>query len=75
MKDEITLLNRIMLLKVLHTIMLNMNDEEAYYHWTAIAVPDAFSEEDLEDIAEDDDEFQYVLRMFCAIFLQYCDAE
>lgn len=56
---------KIDLLKAMHIVMLNANDETCYYHWILTGVPDAPSEEDFEYIAKDKEAFKYVVNLFC----------
>ena len=63
------------LLYRLDIILSNMNDETAYSEWLTIGLPDGWTEDDLDMIARDDEEFFYMLKTFVAIFLQYMDAE
>ncbi len=63
------------LLYRLDNILAFMNDETAYSEWQTIGLPDGYTEDDLNMIARDDEEFFYMLKTFAAIFLQYMDAE
>lgn len=47
-----------------------MNDENAYMSWIMI-VPDEATEEDLQDIAEDDEMFQEVVELFNRLVKKY----
>ena len=49
-----------------------MNDENAYMAWIMI-VPDEATEEDLQDIAEDDEMFQEVVELFNKLIKRYGD--
>lgn len=62
------------LLIKLHSIMICMNDENAYMEWI-VTVPDEPTREDFEDIAQDDKFFNEVLKEFMRIFNEYKDAE
>lgn len=66
--------SRVELLKKLHSIMMNMNDEEAYMSWIII-VPDEPTQEDFESIAEDDKFFHEVLTRFHSLFGTYKNYE
>lgn len=47
-----------------------MNDENAYMSWIML-VPDEATEEDLQDIAEDDEMFQEVVELFNRLVKKY----
>lgn len=49
-----------------------MNDENAYMAWIMI-VPDEATEEDLQDIANDDEIFQEVVELFNKLIKRYGD--
>ena len=49
-----------------------MNDENAYMAWIMI-VPDEATEEDLQDIADDDEIFQEVVELFNKLIKRYGD--
>lgn len=66
--------SRIELLKKLHSIMMCMNDEEAYMLWIEI-VPDEPTDADFESIAEDDKFFHEVLTRFHSLFGTYKNYE
>lgn len=63
------------LLRKIDDILANMNDENAFTEWTVLGLPDGWTENDLDMIAGDDEDFFYMLKTFAAIFLQYMDAE
>lgn len=52
------------LLKEMHNIILNMNDERYYYQWIELGVPDEPMEYDFEGIAEDSDRWLEILELF-----------
>ena len=56
--------SRIELLKAMHTVMMSMNNENAYYHWVTVAIPDEPQEDDFRDIAEDDQSYGEVIDSF-----------
>jgi len=66
--------SRTKLLKTLHNIMINMNDENAYMTWIYI-VPDEPTEDDFIDIACNDKDFEDVLNLFIRLFSEYKYAE
>lgn len=47
-----------------------MNDENAYMSWIML-VPDEATEEDLQDIAEDDEMFQETVDLFNRLVKRY----
>lgn len=71
---NVQLESRVGLLKRLHDIMMNMNDEDCYFRWITW-VPDEPTEEDFRSIAEDDEEFHDVLDFFSMLFNTYKDEE
>jgi hypothetical protein len=71
-RDELVTL-RMNMLGGMNEYVKCMNDEDAYYnHWICI-VPDECTEEDLEDIAEDDESFNDVVECFAALVKEYGD--
>lgn len=50
-------------MQIMHKMILSMNNEEAYMTWI-YTVPDMPSDEDLREIAEDDDMFQEVCNLY-----------
>ena len=62
------------LLIKLHSIMICMNDENAYMEWI-VTVPDEPTREDFKDIAQNNKFFNEVLEEFMRIFNEYKDAE
>lgn len=60
-------------LKAMHTLVLTMNDEEAYCEWIC-TVPDEATDEDLRDIAEDDDLFAEACAAYRYIAQTYADS-
>jgi hypothetical protein len=62
---------RIDLLKAMHEIMVNMNNENAYYSWVTLGVPDEPQEDDFEFIASDPEGFKEVTDHFTSVFRAY----
>lgn len=60
---------RIALLKVMHEVMKNSNDEDIYCAWIYV-VPDEPSESDFESIAEDDEVFEGVWQLFYNLYMK-----
>lgn len=61
------------IIKGMHAIMCAMNNEEAYFdHWIYI-VPDESSDEDLQEIAADENSFADVVACFRRNFTRYAD--
>lgn len=54
---------RFELMQAMHTIICAMNDEDAYMRWIYL-VPDEATDEDLREIAEDDEFFADVCKAF-----------
>lgn len=61
------------LLKAMHTIVRSLNHEGAYYDRWILIVPDEATDEDLRDIAEDDDDeiFRDSVKCFEGIMRDY----
>ena len=62
---------RVEILKAMHQYMMNVNDEDAYFSWIAVAVPDEPSEEDYESIAEDESEWEDIVKYFATLIKDY----
>lgn len=56
--------------KAMNMIVRNLNDESAYMEWITW-VPDEAQEVDLVDIADDEEMFDYVCRIFCNLIGRY----
>lgn len=64
---------RIEALKGMHTLMMHMNDEEAYYSWINW-FPDEPQEEDFVDTAKDNELFSDIVNAFERITKSFiCD--
>ena len=61
---------RITNLKRMHNVMTRMNDEEVYMVWIDY-MPDEPSEDDIRDIAEDDEQYDDIVRMFVKLVYKY----
>lgn len=57
--------------KMMHEIMLSMNDENAYDSWI-YTMPDEPSEDDFAWFAEDEDEYAELLETFDRLYNRYC---
>lgn len=67
-----TIKTRIKLLKDMHKYIINeIGDEEAYFTWITVGVPDEPQEEDFEYIAENDSEWNDVVDTFKHICYNY----
>ena len=62
---------RIDLLKAMHEIMINMNNEDAYFSWVTLGVPDEPQEDDFESIASDPEGFKETTDHFTRVFKRY----
>ena len=49
----------------------DVNDEDAYFHWTIIGVPDEPMEEDYESIADDENEWEDIVKYFATLIKDY----
>lgn len=58
------------MIKSMHTIVTALNNEEAYMKWIYI-VPDEADEDDLKDIAEDEELFELTVKCFKGIMKHY----
>lgn len=59
---------RILKLKEMHKIMINISNEDYYFSWILTGVPDEPSEDDYEFIAENDEEYRDVCVTFARLF-------
>ena len=59
-----TLLERYNALKAMNTLMLLMNNEEAYYSAWIMIVPDEATDEDLMNIADDEDLYKEAVTCY-----------
>ena len=66
------MLERYKLMKAMHTIVRTMNNEDAYYEWINI-VPDEADDNELMDIAQDDELFADSCNAFKSIMQVYGD--
>lgn len=64
------MLERFQIAKAMHEIIRCMNNENAYMEWI-YTVPDEASDEDLMDIAKDDELFADACSAFKSIFTEY----
>ena len=62
---------RVEILKAMHQYMMNVNDEDAYFHWTIIGVPDEPMEEDYESIADDENGWEDIVKYFATLIKDY----
>ena len=69
---EQIMLDRFDHMQCMHKMMRCMNNEEAYMTWIN-TVPDEPSDDDLRDIAEDDDMFQEVCNLYRHLLKVYGD--
>ena len=58
-------------LKLMHSVMQSMNNENAYYTWIMTGVPDGATKEDYIDIASNSEEFDDCLKLFDSLFTKY----
>lgn len=61
---------RVEILKAMHTIIVNTNDEDAYMRWIYL-VPDEPEEDDFDDIAQDDDLYGECCVLFRSLMKEY----
>lgn len=62
--------NLVKKLKLMHNVMMSMNNEDAYYSWIYV-VPDEPSEDDFIYIASDADEYKDCEDTFDSLFKKY----
>lgn len=65
--------DRINLLMSMHNIMLHMNNEDAYWSWVILGVPDQPSRNDYEFIASNEDAFRECVEHFTNVFNEYIE--
>lgn len=68
--DAVVKGGRIKLLEAMNEIIIAINDESAYERWIYV-VPDGASHEDFVDIAEDDDVYRDVCKLFRKLLSSY----
>ena len=56
--------DRINVAKAMNKYILEKGDEEIWFDWIALGVPDCPTEEDYEFIASDDDEWMDLCKLF-----------
>ena len=56
---------------IVHESILHLNNEGAYFDWIVLGVPDEPREDDLESIAEDDEEFNACTKGFLEVLANY----
>lgn len=62
--NDFVLQSRIEQLKTMHNMMTLSNNEELYYRWVVLGVPDCPSEDDYEFIAKDEDSYNESFDFF-----------
>ena len=64
---------KVEIMKAMNTIVRSLNDESAYYERWILIVPDEATDEDLRDIAEDEDDecFSDAVKCFEKIMRDY----
>lgn len=55
---------RISIAKQMNKYIINMGDEEIWMDWITVGIPDAPTEEDYESIAEDNEEWMDLCKLF-----------
>ena len=63
--------NRKKILRRMENIATRMNIEDAYDYWSAYGIPDEPSEDDIKDIAEDDDNYEDIVYAFVSMIYHY----
>lgn len=59
------------IIKGMNEIVLSLNNEGAYYNSWIYDVPDMATDEDLNEIADDDESFRHTVGHFLRIMEQY----
>lgn len=65
-------LDRFANVRAMNDIIRSMNNEDAYMEWI-YTVPDEATEEDLMDIADDEQFFGEVVRLFLKLYEEYIE--
>lgn len=68
--DAVVKGGRVKLLEAMNEIIIAVNDEEAYERWTYV-VPDEADHSDFVEIAEDDDLYRDVCKLFRKLLSSY----
>lgn len=66
-------MNKIEILKAMNTIILALNNEEAYFDSWILTVPDEATDEDFEYIAGDLELFTDAVKLFKELMKEYLD--
>lgn len=66
-------MNKIEILKAMNTIILALNNEEAYFDSWILTVPDEATDEDFEYIADDPELFTDAVKLFKELMKEYLD--
>ena len=66
-------MNKIEILKAMNTIILALNNEEAYFDSWILTVPDEATDEDFEYIAGDPELFTDAVKLFKELMKEYLD--
>lgn len=64
------MVKRFNMIKAMNLLVCQMNDEEAYFRWIYV-VPDEANDDDLMDVAEDDDLFNESCQLFNELVKDY----
>ena len=63
-------MNKFQVIKTMNTIIYSMNNEDAWLDWINV-VPDQADDNDLDDIANDDELMNIACRLFTQIISEY----
>lgn len=58
---------RLKVLKLMNEAVKNCGDEEVWFSWIAVGIPDGSDEEDLKEIAEDYEDYMDIVCEFAKI--------
>lgn len=65
-------LDRFQMVKGMNLIITQLNNEDAYYEWINL-VPDEAHDDELFEVAEDDDLFYDSIKLFKILFCRYAN--
>lgn len=57
----------------MHCMMMEADDEEIYYDWITVGVPDEPSKYDIESIADNENDYNEVRRVFANLLHSYIE--
>jgi len=63
-------MSRVELLKEVNEVILDTGDEDIYDIWFTYGIPDECDNDMYKEIANDDDSYNYIMRLFVKLFIR-----